>query len=104
MGMGFKPQSLDKMEAYNQRIDHYLCDKNYLWAEKTLFLYRLLLIQAAKKINTTEEYNMCLLDQRIKDYQKLVLRGIFKFPIPIKNKLGYLASALFTKKYIERRI
>lgn len=104
MGMGFKPQSLDKMEAYNQRIDHYLCNKNYLWAEKTLFLYRLLLIQATKKISTSKEYSMCLLDQSIKDYKKLVMRGILKFPISAKNKLGYLASALFTKKYIERRI
>ena len=103
MGDGFTLKSLDKYDAYHDRIEYYVRKGNYCWAEKIHALYRILFIKDIRKINRSEKFDLSVLDNALKRYSDITLKNVLKYPIPMKKKCGYLFMAVFPKLYIKRQ-
>ncbi len=99
MGEKFSEKRFMRLEAYDERIEHYLKVDNRIWLEKILFLYRLFLIEYAKdmrQINMDESE----LKKYREHYRHWILRAVMKLPVTAKKKLGYLCSAIMPEIYL----
>ena len=101
MGSGFKPESLHGLEACNIRLNKYIKDKDYLWCEKTLFLYRIKFVSAFKMISKSEKYSYEILRESLAVYSKSVLKVVWRLPISFKKKMGYIVSAIMPEQYFK---
>jgi glycosyltransferase involved in cell wall biosynthesis len=104
MGEGFSKKSLDRFEALDQRINYYMEQGNYDWAEKVHSIYRMMFIHDTRKVNMSDDFDYSVLDSSLKRFKDTTLKNVFKYPISFKHKLGYLFMAMFPKKYLGKRI
>lgn len=103
MANGFDERNLSVLEAYEERLNLYQLEKKFDWYEKVLFLNRIFLMRFMKKISLYMPEKAELLSRYQKNYRKQVLSNWMKIPCGMKQKLGYLHSAVFMKQYFEKR-
>ncbi len=100
MGEKFNMNRFSRLEAYDEKLEHYLSIDRRAWFEKTLFLYRDLLLKYANEIrkNGLDE---ALLKKYRQHYKQWVLKSFMKLPVSFKKKLGYLCCALMPETYLK---
>lgn len=104
MGEGFNVKTLYVLDALDERVGFYASKGNYDWAEKTHSVYRMILTHDYRKILKSEEYDYSILKGNIAKLRKTTFSNVFKYPISLRHKLGYMSLALFPKTYLEKHI
>lgn len=100
MGEKFNEKRFMRLEAYDERMDKYLREDNFIWFEKLLFLYRLFLLEYAKEMRKINMEESTLKKYR-GNYRAWVIKSWLKLPVTIKKKFGYLCSALMPETYLK---
>lgn len=103
-GTSFKKENIDLFEAYSERIEHYLEIGQYDWTERILFLYKKMLVGAARNVYITKQFDYSLIEGSVNNLSTLLKKSINKLPIDTKRKMIYTAFMLFPKTYIKLKM
>lgn len=102
MGEQFNLKRLYRLDAIQERMDHYLSLNKNDWYEKNLFLYRIFYVRYYKAIRK-QNMDKDILNKYFTAYKSSVLRNIFKTDLSFKKKLGYIYLALLPDMYIKKK-
>lgn len=103
MGESFNEKRLHRLDAYNQRLEQYWNQRKYDWYERILFLYRIFLVRYTKEIDKRDDIDIRILEKYKRNYNRFVLKSLFKLPIGMKQKVGYAFYAVLPKLYQKRQ-
>ncbi|XME03221.1 glycosyltransferase family 2 protein [Lachnospiraceae bacterium C1.1] len=101
MSSGFNEKYFLKLDAHGERIDYYIKRNNYLFAEREVDFFRYYCMHFYKHIVSDKNYDVRSLRGYLQSYRNIIFRHVFRFPIPLKKKLGYIWMAVFPESYIK---